>query len=407
MQGRSSSAAESTTSSIEEELVDALEAAFGVVVTPVRSQDLSSDHESNGSEPVPVLPDLSDIDSSSEDMAIEEDSIKPEDYVEAKANEIFPHVKRFSPLAVELKSVTTFDASNKATSVLFTTVHDVDGSYKVLYDYYMTVAKPDEHGLSKDVVSIRKILYAADVMRKPVNMKDIASISKSFILAIVTYEEWAGHQSRGLNVNSIVETKDDPVLCFSLKDFASVATLALRESGLHLLFDDIDYGHIFFDVVNPLWSNDDMRDEVSSELYMVIQCLVRGSIAKTAMLSVDANDGFGALRALNQAEQLNSAPNLLAMTQYFKDFCLRASEEPSHKLAVFLSTVKFYNDIRLTENIRLGQSHNDKLITKLDALKMMKNALLVPRKTGDTNAIPHTCYNSLYTSPYYLLAIII
>ena len=94
----------------------------------------------------------------------------------------------------------------------------------------MTIAKPDEHGLSKDVVSIRKLLYAADVMRKPVSMKDISNISKSFILAIVTYEEWAGHQSRGLNVNSIVETKDDPVLCFSLKDFASVATLALRAS---------------------------------------------------------------------------------------------------------------------------------------------------------------------------------
>ena len=182
MQESSSSAAESTTSSVEEELVDALEASFGRVLTPIRSRDLSSDNESNGSEPVPVLPDLSDIDSSSEDMAIEEDSIKPEDYVEAKANEIFPHVKRFSPLAVELKSVTTFDVTTgKATSVLFTDVHNVDGSYKVLYDYYMTIAKPDVHGLSKKVVSIRKILYAADVMRKPVNMKDIASISKQVV----------------------------------------------------------------------------------------------------------------------------------------------------------------------------------------------------------------------------------
>ena len=49
MQESSSSAAESTTSSVEEELVDALEASFGRVLTPIRSRDLSSDQESNGS----------------------------------------------------------------------------------------------------------------------------------------------------------------------------------------------------------------------------------------------------------------------------------------------------------------------------------------------------------------------
>ena len=121
-----------------------------------------------------------------------------------------------------------------------------------------------------------------------------------------------------------------------------------------------------------------------------------GAIANTAIRSVKDEDGFAALVALLEAEQQNSAPNLLAMDKFIQAFTLNNHEDPTQMLSLLWTTIQFRNSTQERENIRLGTANTDHKVNDVDVLRIIKKSMINTKESGDFQVVSYPIYQSIF-----------
>ena len=68
-------------------------------------------------------------------------------------------------------------------------------------------------------------------------MSHINNIRKIFIIFLVPYPEWLSYQRKHMSIDSL-SSKPQAMVCFTIKEFATVARLGLGKTGLDIFFKD-------------------------------------------------------------------------------------------------------------------------------------------------------------------------